>query len=152
MHSLLATVTAQFTTKTTNSKKKIFILSLISYSINKPKVYMLFTSKIKVNCTRKTSCPQCLRPSSIGFLQMISLNKFAGYSLHKKWGFPLSISSLNVTKSAGNCDLVTFTEEILNGKLHFLCSDWLSPLSATEWFSENVNEKTEAYLRRCSFI
>ena len=35
----------------------------------------------------------------------------------KKWSFPLRISSVNVTS-----DLVTFTEEILNGKLHFLCS------------------------------
>ena len=32
----------------------------------------------------------------------------------------LSISSLNVTKPKGPADLVTFTEEILNGKLHFL--------------------------------
>ena len=41
-------------------------------------------------------------------------------SLHKKWSFPLSISSVNVTKSVGNgADLVTFTEEILNRKLHF---------------------------------
>ena len=36
---------------------------------------------------------------------------------HKKRSFPLRISSVNAT--AG---LVTFTEEILNGKLHFLCS------------------------------
>ena len=34
-------------------------------------------------------------------------------TLHKKGSFPLRISSVNVTK---------FTEEILNGKLHFLCS------------------------------
>ena len=33
--------------------------------------------------------------------------------MHKKWSFPLRISSVNLTK---------FTEEILNGKLHFLCS------------------------------
>ena len=37
--------------------------------------------------------------------------------------------SVDVTKSAGNrqetADLVTFTEEILNGKLHFLCSEHL---------------------------
>ena len=31
------------------------------------------------------------------------------------------ISSVNVTKSTGTADLVTLTEEILNGKLHFLC-------------------------------
>ena len=35
-------------------------------------------------------------------------------SLHKS--FPLRISSVNVTKSAGN-----LTEEILNAELHFLC-------------------------------
>ena len=33
-------------------------------------------------------------------------------SLHKKWSFSLTIFSVNVT----------FTEEILNGKLQFLCS------------------------------
>ena len=33
--------------------------------------------------------------------------------LHKRWSFPLKISSVN---------LVIFTEEILNGKLHFLYS------------------------------
>ena len=36
--------------------------------------------------------------------------------LHKKWSFSLRISSVNVTKPA---DLVTFTKEILNGKLYF---------------------------------
>ena len=38
-------------------------------------------------------------------------------SLYRKWSFLLRISSVNVTKSAA--DLVTFTEEILNGKLRF---------------------------------
>ena len=37
--------------------------------------------------------------------------------------FPLRISSVNVTKSTENCgNLITFTEEILNGKILFLCS------------------------------
>ena len=44
-------------------------------------------------------------------------------TLHKKWSFPLRISSVNVTKYAENSDLVTFTGEILNGKLNFLCRD-----------------------------
>ena len=39
-------------------------------------------------------------------------------SPHRKWRFSLRISSVNVTTA----DLVTFTEEILNGKLHYLCS------------------------------
>ena len=34
--------------------------------------------------------------------------------LHKKWSFPLRISSVNATK---------FTEEILKKELHFLCSE-----------------------------
>ena len=42
--------------------------------------------------------------------------------MNKNWSFPLRISSVNVTKSAVPADLVTFIEEILNGKLHFLCS------------------------------
>ena len=42
------------------------------------------------------------------------------YTLCKKWSFPLRISPVNVSKFA---DLDTFTGEILNGKLHFLCSD-----------------------------
>ena len=37
--------------------------------------------------------------------------------------FPLRIYSVNVTKSTVSCGLVTFTEEIFNRKLHFLCSD-----------------------------
>ena len=47
-------------------------------------------------------------------------------SLHKKWSFPLRISSVNVTKLEFPADLVIFTEEIVNGKLHFLCSAFLN--------------------------
>ena len=64
-------------------------------------------------------------------------------TLHKKRSFPLRTSSVNVTKYGGKhflppdthtyvcvsgrkkclpVDLVTLTEEILNGKLDFLCS------------------------------
>ena len=39
-------------------------------------------------------------------------------TLHKNW-FLLRISSLNLTKSAGNCGIGLITEEILNRKLHF---------------------------------
>ena len=46
----------------------------------------------------------------------------AHLTLHRKWGIPWRISSVNVTKSAGNCRLVTFTEEFLNRRLHFFCS------------------------------
>ena len=43
-------------------------------------------------------------------------------TLHKKWNFPLRTFSENVTKLQFPANLVKFTEEILNGKLHFLCS------------------------------
>ena len=36
--------------------------------------------------------------------------------------FPLRFSSVNVTNPQFPADLVTFTEEIFNGILHFLCS------------------------------
>ena len=51
-------------------------------------------------------------------LQLPFLPSDLHHSLHKKWSFSLRISSANVA------DLITFTEEILNGKLHFLCSDY----------------------------
>ena len=43
-------------------------------------------------------------------------------TLQKNWSFPIRISSAIVTISTGNCGCVTFTEEILNKKLLFLCS------------------------------
>ena len=65
---------------------------------------------------------------SIGWYkyQVLSTNGLliTKHSLHKKWGFPLRISSVNVTRSAVSWVFGHITEEILNGKLHFLCSDF----------------------------
>ena len=44
----------------------------------------------------------------------------------QKWSFSLRISSVNVTNPQFPVDLVTFTEEILNGKFHILFSVSLS--------------------------
>ena len=55
-------------------------------------------------------------------------------SLHKLWSFQLKISSVNVTKSSGNCGSGYFTEEILNGKLHLLCN-----VFCVEGFSEEMD-------------
>ena len=74
----------------------------------------------------------------------------------QKWRFPLRISSVNMTKSGGSADLVTFTEDILSGKLHyfFLCSvnpcgpyflviflysDWI------RWFTGYCHVNSRAY-------
>ena len=51
------------------------------------------------------------------------MNGFPRYDtkppVYKKWSCSLRISSVNLTKSAVSADMVTFTEEILNGKLNF---------------------------------
>ena len=53
-----------------------------------------------------------------------------------------------MTKSAGNCGLVTITEEILNRKLNFLCtvstffhSNLDNPLSKEKDFFQNIIRK-----------
>ena len=43
--------------------------------------------------------------------------------LHKKWSFPLRISSVSGPKSGENFGFATFSENILTEKRHFLCSD-----------------------------
>ena len=43
-------------------------------------------------------------------------------STAQKWSFLLRISSVMWPNLQFSADLVTFTEDILNGKLHFLCS------------------------------
>ena len=52
------------------------------------------------------------------YLPIIDLRGwFSHNTLHKEWSFPLRISSVNAT------NLILFTEEFRNRKLHFLCSD-----------------------------
>ena len=47
-------------------------------------------------------------------------------------------------------DLVTFTEEILNGKFHFLCNGWERRIqvNTAEW-RKDVNRRNER--RKCTF-
>ena len=52
--------------------------------------------------------------------EILQLEQFS--ALHKKWSFPWRISSVNVTKSAGDCGLVTFIEKTFHEKFHFLYS------------------------------
>ena len=49
-----------------------------------------------------------------------SFTGFIIYIIYIYNNFPLRISSVNVTKSAETAYLVTFAEETLNGKCHFL--------------------------------
>ena len=76
-------------------------------------------------------------------------------TLHKKWNFPLRISSVDPKETA---DLVTFTEEILNAKLNFLCSGSNVLRSPFKRIS-NADIKVKKLanwiiknLRKCSFL
>ena len=60
--------------------------------------------------------------SFIASREAADFRDFQGYILLKKGSFPLRISLVNVTKSAGKCGFGHISEEILNGKLHFLCT------------------------------
>ena len=55
-------------------------------------------------------------PWAKSFIEAASIKK---NHFRKKWSFPLRISSVQGTRSARNSNMVTFTNEILNGKLHF---------------------------------
>ena len=71
----------------------------------------------------------------------------------QKWSFPLRISSVNVTKSPENCDLVIFTEEILNGKLHFVCSVYLTVIFLRQYpYNQNEQPKLVNVERNCVYI
>ena len=63
-------------------------------------------------------------------------------TLHKKWIFPLRISSVNMTKSAETADLATFTEGVLNGKIQFLCSEMF----------DSFNGDCESNCQHCQWI
>ena len=51
-----------------------------------------------------------------------SLSKHASENTPQKMKFSLRFSSVNVTKFVENCGFGHITEQILNGKLYFLCS------------------------------
>ena len=68
--------------------------------------------------------------------------------MHKKWSFPLRIFSVNVTKFAGNCEIWWFSEEFLNGKLHFCAVFvtvvlqnvlWLYPYTDMSTLTKTIN-------------
>ena len=70
------------------------------------------------------------KPFSSNFLSKNRTIQYVKYAcnnrtLHKKWSFPLRSSSIMWPNPQFLVDLVTFTEEILNENLHFLCSDSL---------------------------
>ena len=82
----------------------------------------------------------------------IIFRKISSFILHEvfctaqKWSFPLRISSVN--------NLVTFTVEILNGKLHFLCrvvsARNILTLSTLLYFAEFHRILIKSYLKSMS--
>ena len=70
------------------------------------------TQKLKINNVALFVVSRCIKKIlsidyvNIDLFSVIVFMDFArwqNYILHKKWSFPLRISSVNVTKSAGNC-------------------------------------------------
>ena len=110
-------------------KNQIKHHGMIFWVNNSKIVYFLNNTKL---ITRENSVYNIF--SSYSSIKYTQIHKFAmdpflfiwklSHKLHciRKWNFPLRVSLVNVTKSAGNCGLITFTGEILNGKFHFLCS------------------------------
>ena len=47
--------------------------------------------------------------------------------------------------------LVTFTEKTLNGKLHFLCSDYYSNSNGLKISLKNLNNFKEILIQECKF-
>ena len=82
-------------------------------------LWQWYRLKISLNAFRRSTIPQ---------KQLISFIKRLEYTLHRIWSFPLRISSVNKTIF---CNLVPFTESILNRKLHFLNIDNYSLYSQT---------------------
>ena len=81
--------------------------------------------------------------------QACSYILYTQLSLHKKLSFPLSISSVNVTNRQKTADLVPFTEEILNGKLHHFCAVYV-PSNLVTWRQpswEGITPRSPIYLK-----
>ena len=63
-------------------------------------------SQVRNSIEYHTSMKQCFLPSNVNPNLIFKCNQFMetiAPSLHKKWSFPLQISSANVIKSTGNC-------------------------------------------------
>ena len=75
---------------------------------------------IESKVSHKKSGEYRLRNSTTKIDFAANAAKFEETALHKKQSFPLRISLVNVAKSAKKTvELVTFNEEILNGKTSF---------------------------------
>ena len=60
-------------------------------------------------------------------------------TLHKKWSFPLRISSVNVTKSAGSCAF---------GHIHCRNAYWKTSFFVQCTFADNFNKKVATFNRK----
>ena len=111
--------------------------------------YVQYPWNIKIQPRFFTDCPL----SQFFFFFLIFCNTYEPHTLHKKLSFPVRISSVNVTKSSVPCGFGHIYWKILNGKLHFLCSDfyWIWFLnfnSVPNWTVSIWNEWQRPYLEK----
>ena len=113
-------------------KRRTLQVSSLKHSIKKDMLFCL--GQIEIILVGQRGIPlQPLPPPPLATRLVIKL-----IELHKKWSFPLRISSVNGTNPQFPADLVTSTEEILNGKFHFLCS--VENSEVWFWFSWRKEE------------
>ena len=102
----------------------------------------IFTKKLHHRCFTRSEIhlwiPLLLKWKSLislVFPLLLSANSYA--TTAQKMKFSIMDSSVNGPNPQETADLVTFTEEILNGKLHFLCSEQCS--NASLLYMRNFN-------------
>ena len=66
--------------------------------------------------------------------------------------FPIKDFSVNVSKSSGNCGFGPIYRRILNGELHFLCSDTYLFIQSVSFLLKTVKEKVWSYNDSHPFI
>ena len=64
------------------------------------------------------------------------------HSWHKKWSFPLRISSVNVTKSTGNCEL---------GHIYWRNPSWNTSFFV-QWLKPKTNKSEDKSIRNTNDI
>ena len=83
----------------------LHIQSLIDFSVKFPNVsrFMEHCCKLREKCSSNEKQRYSYFPIKTFHFENIKKLPQKSMTLHKKWSFPLSISSVNETKSAGNC-------------------------------------------------
>ena len=113
---------------------KCYMCSGLKYVV--PSISTFIKLGYRITC-KSWSSEYC----KIIFLNAMFIRQY--WHCRKKWCVRFRISSVNVTKSTG-AGLITFAEEILNGKFHLLCN--VSLLTLFDFESVSSHLKYHKYI------